>query len=201
MTQFPQQGRPSQRCQPLFGGGTAERGGLAFPDAEGHSVTQGGRTVSRGQCGYWLLRVTPQSGVCPGTGEEAPAALQGGLNSEKAVLPTFLLKGRQQTGGSARGLGPGQPATQGVCPAVLPGNSPRTRAAKSMPTRLHPLMSCSLSLLRFAAPSSPLFRLSNGFHLPLILFTLFLASKGLSFKRCNGVWGEEALENYAGAGF
>lgn len=63
------------------------------------------------------------------------------------------------------------------------------------------ISSLPVSRSRLLQPSSPVFRLSNGFHYPLIIFAVFLFSKSLSFKRCNGVWGEEALENYASGGF
>lgn len=114
-----------------------------------------------------------------------------------SVLPSA---GEAASGGSAKGA----EATR----SVLEGhdtqhgcreNSPRTRGSDTDAycvisfDRISSLPYLSLSS---AAAYSSLFRLSNGFHRPL-----FLSSKSLSFKRCNGVWGEEALENYASCGF
>lgn len=64
----------------------------------------------------------------------------------------------------------------------------------AMPITLQPLIKFPVFLISLCLlkPFSLFFELSDGFHHLLILFL-----KRLSFQRCNGVWGEEALENYA----
>lgn len=68
-----------------------------------------------------------------------------------------------------------------------------------MPTAFHSLITFPVLIASscFLEPSSALF-LECISPPPHPLFTVFLFSKSLSFRRCDGVWGEEALENYAG---
>lgn len=147
---------------------------------------------------HWLLLCQPQDRACQMTPEEMYQPRSTGciLTRRVSYCPIcFSERGQCQGAGGTGSLQDWVNAQQGCCE-----NSMRTRASNtdaSYVIAFDPISSLPYLSSCLLQPSSPLCKLSNGFHHPLILFAVFLFAKSLSFKNCNGVWGEEALDNYA----